>query len=298
MFQKKKEVNSAIGQLVSLHRRIGERESELGELEEKIIAKSAEIEALSSHLNILNSVSGAVDAKQKLEKEIEDRKKELDNLMVILREFYEVKDAITARNNLKSEIASLHEELATLKIQIGAYQSLKKIRDEVAALERRKKLLAAHPNRKFKASDVIIAAYYPNIDDDENLASYLMPFIYKGSVPYEYDDEEHIAAEYSSIGGSRWAAIAEDGKYLIESQKRTYNIGISEYVTFEDVCVAIGSNLYLEEYVTLDEIKELVNLLESVYFDEDNNYSFPKVLDLLRQAEARTRKNKNIDIPV
>lgn len=297
MFGKKKAVSTTINQLVNLHHRIGERESELAEIEAKVMARSVEIEALSSHLNVLNSISGAMEARQELEIEFEKRKKELDNLMAILREFYGVEDAIAAKNSLASEIASLEQRIANLKIELGAYQSLKNIKDEVAALEERRRLLEAHPNRKFKTSGVIIASYYPDIYDDENLASYLMPFIYNGSVSYVYDDEKHIAAEYSSIGGSRWAAIAEGGEYLTESKKRTYNIGIGEYVTLEDVCVAIGSNLYLEEYVTLDEIKELVNLVESVYFADDNDYYFPKVLDLLRKAEARARK-KNSDIPV
>ncbi len=298
MFFKNKEVKAATTQLVGLHTRISERNLELKEIEGKIAAKEAEVEALSTHLNVLNSLGAANDAKQKVEAEIEAQKKELDNIMAILREFYGVQDAITTKNSLESEIASLKEQIGSLKIELGAYKSLKGIMEEVASLERRKKLLEAHPNRRFKSRDVIIASYYPNINDDENYASNLMPFIYQRPVSYLYDDEEHMAAEYASIGGARWAAVAEDGKYLVESKRRSYNTGINEYVTLEDVCTAIGSNLYLEEYVTLDDIKLLVSLLESYYFGKDNDYSLRDVLDLLRKAEARIRKKKNIDIPV
>lgn len=66
MFGKKKAVSTTINQLVNLHHRIGERESELAEIEAKVMARSVEIEALSSHLNVLNSISGAMEARQEI----------------------------------------------------------------------------------------------------------------------------------------------------------------------------------------------------------------------------------------
>ncbi|MDE5539763.1 MAG: hypothetical protein K2J20_04685 [Bacilli bacterium] len=269
-----KKIQAEKEQLVGLHTRIEERSQELADIEQEIAAKREE-------LGLLDAIPNLKAKKAELEQEIDDLSARLQILVDM--------------EGMREEQAALNQELVRLKQEVGIYQSLRDIREEVKGLEVRRRMLAKYPKRKFDPRKIVLAAYVSMGDEDAEPK--IGAFVYKGDAIYtDEDGVEHYCTEYASIGGSRWAALdTVDYYYLGESDDRAYNTAIKEYVTFEDICQALGNYLYLEDWITIMDINKMVELLSSYYCDEESNYALYDILNLLQEQSKEKQGRQRIN---
>lgn len=210
----------------------------------------------------------------------------LDKKKALLGEYQSLEE-------LSEEVASKRKELTLLKDQIekiqkilGSLEALDQIQREIEALESRKKLLQSKNVKKYDPSKIIYAIY-GGIDD--NPTYNLAPFIYEGDAKYTSDGGIYICSEYKSFGGSIWFAYSNIHQTIYNSEKRSYNSGWESFVTFEEVCAAIGNKLYLENEVTYDEIMSIMSVFDQY---DTNKKSLVEIVHNLSERQRQKDRKK------
>lgn len=197
---------------------------------------------------------------------------------------------------LSEEVASKRKELALLKEQVekfqkilGSLETLDQIQKEIEALERRKKLLQSKDVKKYDPSKIIYAIYGGLTGD--NPPYQIAPFIYQGDAKYTSGDGTYICSEYKSLGGSLWLAYSNFHHPVYNSEKRLYNSRWKSIATFEEICAAIGSKLYLESEVTAEEIMEIMSVFDN--YDINENDLVDILFDIKDKAKEKRKERRN-----
>lgn len=218
-------------------------EKYFADLESEIDEATKKLESIVEQLEIAQGLKSMMAKKEELEAEL-----------LLLRYFKDNKDRI---DNLPCYLANLM--------------------DEVRTLENRKAILSQANKKVVDPSKVVIASYALELDGD---VADVAPFAYTGDIWYlDEDSDELIGHEYRSLGGSRLAAVGHDNVSLTSSKQKTYNAFFDEYFTLEEVCIAIGSSLHLEDKVTYEEVNRIVSLVREVY----EEYDLIDSLDILKE---------------
>ena len=69
---------------------------------------------------------------------------------------------------------------------------------------------------------------------------------------------------------------------------RVYNAFIKRYITLEEACLAVGSNLYLKEKVSAIEIDELLKHFKAgFYFYGKTNITLDEFMDMVKNGERK-----------
>lgn len=216
-----------------------------------------------------------------LESEIDEATKKLESIVEQLEIAQGLKSMMAKKEELEAELLLLRyfKDNKDRIDNLPCY--LANLMDEVRTLENRKAILSQANKKVVDPSKVVIASYALELDGD---VADVAPFVYIGEI--EYKDVEGctwIGHKYCSLGGSRFAAVGYYNDSLNGSKNRTYNAFFHEYFTLEEVCIAIGSSLYLEDKVTYEEVNRIAGLLREVFFDEDEDYDLTDSLDVLKE---------------
>ncbi len=209
----------------------------------------------------------------------------LDQKKTLLREYESLEALSEEASSKRKELTLLKEQIEKFQKILGSLENLDKIHQEIEALESRKKLLQSKNVKKYDPSKIIYAIY-GGIND--NPPYNLAPFIYEGDVKYKSDDGTYICSEYKSLGGSLWFAYGNQHSTIYESEKRLYNSDYKSFVTFEEVCAAIGNKLYLENEVTYDEIMSIMSVFDQYDTSKEN------LVDIVYKLSERQKDRKKI----
>lgn len=248
----------------------------------------AQLDKLAESIVSIKRAYPELEEKEAVEKYFADLESEIDEATKKLESIVEQLEIAQELKSMKAKKEELEAELLLLryfkdnkdKIDNLPYY-LANLMDEVRTLENRKAVLSQANKKVVDPSKVVIASYALELDGD---IADVSPFVYTGDIWYvDEDDDELIGHEYRSLGGLRLAATGHDNISLISSKKKTYNAFFDEYFTLEEVCIAIGSSLYLEDKVTYEEVNRIAGLLREVFFDEDEDYDLSDSLDVLKE---------------
>ncbi len=202
-----------------------------------------------------------------------------------LEQFPGIDDVLSFR----TYIESLKEEIESLEIEIKAKEKMLKqvskklkaagdilsIEEEKRKIEKEKLYLQAYKKNMYSPGDVIIAAYkVPNIDD-----------IAIDAFVFEENDEDDIRI---------YLPLSEDGRVItmydgLHRESRDYHkvAILKQFVTFEEACLSLGSDLYLRDKVSAQEINEILKLVRSGFvFIGENNISMEEFMKILLSGKA------------
>lgn len=212
----------------------------------------------------------------------------LDKKKALLREYQSLEELSREVSSKREEIALLEEKIEKLKSVLGNLESIDQIRREIEFLEERKKILQGKNVKKYDPSKIIYATYGAlSFDEDDNFSFDLAVFIYQGEAKYTNDDDEtHKCKEFQSIGGSNWAAYSGYDDEIFESENRSYNACLGSWITFEEVCIAMGSKLYLEKEVTYEEIMEVMSIFDNYNINEVD------IVEIIRELANNQKKER------
>ncbi len=226
-----------------------------------------EYNELLTKYDIADDLPAILERRSWLVSENEELSENLDKKKALLGEYESLEALSDEVSSKRKELTLLKEQIEKFQKILGSLENLDKIHQEIEALESRKKLLQSKNVKKYDPSKIIYAIY-GGIDDDPPY--HLAPFIYEGDVKYKSDDGTYICSEYKSLGGSLWFAYSNFHQPVYDSEKRLYNSDYESFVTFEEVCAAIGNKLYLENEVTYDEIMSIMSVFDQYDINKEN----------------------------
>lgn len=233
---------------------VEEKENQIGELNKVILERKNKIKVLEGTIESLNRTIDEITRKNP---SIEEA--------VRLR---------TYASKLKEEIRDLEEELEAMKQSVGIAYELADIDAERKKLEGERQALFNYQKSSYKPSEIIICAYaVPNINDIA-----IDAFVFKA--------RGVMGVLYTSLGGGRTMKFTPDFQdYLVDNYRGTINAFPKQFVTFEEACLAIGSDLYLREQVSALEIHNLLQQFRSgFYFYGKTNLTADEFLKMLKRG--------------
>ena len=224
---------------------------------------------LLTKYDIIDDLPSILEKRTSLHQENDKLSQEIRQKIALLGAYQSLevlKDAVSLK---EEELTALETRIEHLKSILGNLESLEKVREEIATLEDRKKLLQGKNIRKYDPSKIFYFIYSGLSPDEEvDCPRKLGAFIYQGDVEYVSDDETYKCSEYKSVGGSICLAVSNYDDVVCESTKRVYNARWYSFVSLEEVCLTIGSELYLEKEVTYDEIMQVMSIFNNYDLDE------------------------------
>ncbi len=244
-------------------KKVEERFNQLKLLNEAIASRNNEIILLDTEINHLKAIVGA----------FKNNHPGLSEKEAALNELQEIKKEIA---KAKIELAKLKAEHSSLNDIINIEEEKTKLQEELANLQEQKTEIEYHPR------DIIIAAYtVPNIDDIA-----IDAFIFDKKIKYNDKDTNYrcTGAVYKSLGGGRIIGFSSEfGNSLSDTSEPTFNAYPKKFVTFEEACLAIGSDLYLKETVTAQEIHKILMYFRSgFYFYGKTNITLDEFMEMIK----------------
>lgn len=235
----------------------------------KLAKLQRQYDELLTKYDIADDLPSLLEKRSSLYQENDKLSQEIRQKIALLGAYQSLevlKDAVSLK---EEELTALETRIEQLKNILGNLESLEKVREEIATLENRKKLLQGKNIRKYDPSKIFYFIYSGLSPDEEIDCPYkLGAFIYQGDVEYMSDDEIYKCSEYKSVGGSICLAVSNYDDVVCESTKRVYNARWYSSVSLEEVCLTIGSELYLEKEVTYDEIMQVMSIFNNYDLDE------------------------------
>lgn len=267
MFGHNKKVNDKISQIDALNKIISSRKNEIKNLENIIARLRATIDEIIHQTPGIEEVDASQSYILKLREDIKALEKELEEKMLEL--------------DKKMQLTGIVDEL----FDIG---------EERKKLEEEKQILCTYTKQGYNPSKIIICAYkVPGIDDIA-----IDAFIYKSETSYSSKtNENRTGSLYTSLGGGRTIGFSADYKSsLFNIYKPVFNAEPIQFVTFEEACLAIGSDLYLRDKVTSLEIHSLLQQFRSgFYFYGKTNITIDEFLKMLKSGKIEYDGEKELD---
>lgn len=200
---------------------------------------------------------------------IEERKKEASDAEA---QVLELEDRIAQIKAMYPGLSADESVQKYFELKREQKQMLEQISLEREALKKEKEDLVKYKNSFINVEDIIFAVYTMNNGDIIANA-----FIYVGDTDYaDKDDRDdkgnkkiYKAKYYKSISGDRIIGLnLKLDKSLISTTGETYdgyviNTNPDVWFTFTDICISLGSSLYLNSKVNIEQINEILQLFIS-----------------------------------
>ncbi len=254
----------------------------------KLAKLQREYDELLTKYDIADDLPSLLEKRSSLHQENDKLSQEIRQKIALLGAYQSLevlKDEVSLK---EEELTDLETRVEQLKNILGNLESLEKVREEIVTLENRKKLLQGKNIRKYDPSKIFYFIYSGLSPDEEiDCPHRLGVFIYQGDVEYVSDDETYKCSEYKSIGGSIWLAVSNYDDVVCESTKKVYNATWYSSISFEEICITIGSELYLEKEVTYDEIMQVMAVFNNYDLDE---FSLEEIVQDLCEKQRELRR--------
>ncbi len=250
-------------------KKVEERFKQLKTLNDAIDERNSNIASLDNEINRLKTILSTFKSEHPGLSEVDAALKELENIT----------SQITTA---KIELAKIKEEHDLIGDIIAIKTQKSALEEELASLQKQK--------TDYDPEDVIIVAYtVPNIDDVA-----IDAFVFKETSKYDNSyGNECTGKVYQSLGGGRTIGIdaTYDG-YLSNDRLPKYNAVPKKFVTFEEACLAIGSDLYLKDKVTAKEIHDILMYFRSgFYFYGKTDITLDEFMEMIK-TERKDLANK------
>ena len=245
----------------------------------------------------------------KEEKELKKRLKNLDyiNYLIQTREL-ELVQTVQELERVQEELASVKEEYQRYFTMLDLTKSIIDIKQLRKSLEEEKEKLQTLRNRVIPTRDIIFGIYTYDEEGKNNESKYyegkyminIFRFVDKISfdgddLPYDEDDDEFYdeILAYQSINGDLTAMYSMDlldsiFDNVYDTEKYRANVEMSMTLTFSEVCMMLGSSLYLEGTVSATEVHGLLQqFLEKYTFKENDG----EVI-VVKKVKSKVRKKR------
>lgn len=244
---------------------------------------------LLTKYDIVDDLPELIAKKSSLVLEITELSKNIGDKKSLLGEYESLEALSEAVASKREEIALLEEQIGKLKSLLDNLETLEEIQKEIESLEKHRKILQSKGVKKYDPGKIIYATYKDISNDDAPY--HLTAFVYQGEVKYTDDDDDFMCSEYKSIGGWATFAVNNFDYAVLEAGKKSYNSDWGSLVSFEEVCMAIGSKLYLESEVTGEEIMEIMSVFDNYDINEENLEDI--LSDIKEKAKEKRKERRN-----
>lgn len=248
----------------------------------------------------------------KEEQKLKKRLKNLDyvNHLIQTREL-ELVDTVQELERVQEELASVKEEYQRYFTMLDMAKNIVNIEQLRKRLEEERKELQTLKNSVLPTKDILFGIYtYDDLDEeDENKVSecyegkYMINIFHfvdrisfdVDDLPYDVDDDEFYdeALVYQSLNGDLTAMYSMDlldpiFDNVYDTEKYRANVEMSMTLTFSEVCMMLGSSLYLKGTVSVTEAHELLQqFLEKYTFKENDG----EVI-VVKKVKSKVRKKR------
>lgn len=230
-----------------------------------------------------------------LNKLVVSRKEELDDYENKLQEIFKLYPGLQEVEAMEEYVSSLKEKSALLESKVETYD--KKIEEyksvigtleteidiihEREKLEEEKRALQDYKRTSLLPKNILIVAYtVPNINDIA-----IDAFILDGRTRYYSKKKQEYAngTIYKSLGGGREIGFNSDYSDCLSG---SFNAFPKQFVTFEEACLALNSDLYLRESVSAMEVHELLQSFKAgFYFYGKTDLTVDEFMSMVKQGK-------------